>query len=50
MVNWVVRRRYNELDMFLKLTMEFLSVVDNLLGVSEETLRDSQGTANTSAK
>ena len=35
--------------MLLKLTDDFLAVVDNLLGVSEEALQESQGTANTSA-
>ena len=34
----------------MQLTEDFLSVVDNLLDVSEETLQESQRTANTSAK
>ena len=36
--------------MLLQLTDDFLSVVNNLLGVNEETLQGSQGIANTSAK
>ena len=34
----------------LKLTGGFYDIVDNLLYVSEETLQESQRTANTSAR